>query len=137
MKVPSQCRILLSVLLLLGLLPLCCGCTKSVREHYTAAQFAEQDKDYTKALAEYEEVLKLVPDDPMANYGKAHALYELQRYAEAKPIFEHFLEQTYEERGSFQDVRYDAEFYRDKCKVALGEEVPQNQDTLPPPPMGE
>jgi tetratricopeptide (TPR) repeat protein len=113
------------------------GCYKSVREHYSAAQFAQSANDWGTALEEYNEVLKRVPDDSMALFGKARCLYELRRFEEAIPIFEQVLKNTDDEKAVFKQVRYDAEFYRDKCRVELGETIEQDKSTLPPPPMGE
>jgi hypothetical protein len=73
----------------------------------------------------------------MAQLGKARALYGLQRYAEALPLFEAFLTATEQQRREYDSERSDAAFYRDKCKLALGQEVPQDPEHIPPPPMGE
>ncbi len=113
------------------------SCEKSARMHYTAAQNAQGAGDWGTALTEYEAILAKLPDDAMATLGKGRALYELGRFEEALPFFEKFLEQTKSDPAIFKDERYDAEFYRDKCKQGLGQEVPQDPTHIPEPPMGE
>ncbi len=123
--------VLTAALLLLG------GCFENARTHYHNADFAMAAKDYTKALAEYEQVLKMQPGSKMGLLGKARALFELKRYAEAEPLFEEFLVKSEPEQGSYRGERKDAEFYRDRCKEQLGQEVKQDPSHIPPPPMGE
>ncbi|MCC7478225.1 tetratricopeptide repeat protein [bacterium] len=113
------------------------SCEKSARMHYTAAQNAQGAGDWVTALSEYEAILAMQPGDAMATLGKGRALYELRRFEEAIPLFEAFLEDTKNDPATFKDERYDAEFYRDKCKQELGQEVPQNPANIPEPPMGE
>lgn len=113
------------------------GCPTSVNARYHKGQDLLAGKQYQPALDEFNKILEKEPDGVMALFGKARCLYGLGKYSEALPAFEDFLKKTYEECDIYRDERYDAEFYRDKCKLALGEEVPQNPADIPPPPMGE
>jgi tetratricopeptide (TPR) repeat protein len=125
------------LLLALLLLVLGAGCDNSARAAMHNAEFAMAAQDFEKALGLYEKVLEKQPDSVMGLFGKARALYELKRYAEAKPLFEMFLTKTEVEQAQFRKERYDAEFYRDKCKQELGETVEADPSKIPPPPMGE
>lgn len=73
----------------------------------------------------------------MALFGKARCTYELGQYAAALALYEDFLSRSEEQQAIYRDERFDAEFYRDKCKQQLGQEVPQDPLEIPPPPMGE
>jgi tetratricopeptide (TPR) repeat protein len=113
------------------------GCPTSVNARYHRGQDLLAGKQYQPALDEFNKILEKEPDGVMALFGKARCLYGLGKFSEALPAFEDFLKKTYEQRDIYRHERYDAEFYRDKCKQALGEEVPQNPADIPPPPMGE
>jgi tetratricopeptide (TPR) repeat protein len=115
------------------------GCGESERASYQSGLRKMQARDYQGALDRFDYSLKQNPDSKSALYRKAYCLYKLGRHAEAKPLFEDFLRKTdnNEWTATFIDERRDAAFYRDKCKEALGEEVPQNQEAIPEPPMGE
>ena len=122
-------------LMLLGLL--LAGCNPDPTIHMHKAQNAFAGQQYGPALDEYNKVLELEPESRTALLGKGRSLYELKRYQEALDAFEKFLKLTEPERAAYRNERFDAEFYRDKCKQAMGEEVPQNPRNIPPPPMGE
>ena len=129
----------LLLVLLTAVLVLSClaACNKGSSMEYHQAQALLEGRQYGEALAKYDKVLAIEPQSKLAVYGKARCLFELKRYSEALPLFEQFLTATEEERAIYDDERYDAAFYRDKCKQALGQEVPQNPSHIPPPPMGE
>lgn len=132
---PALFGFMLAVLcaLLLG------GCREDERSTYQSGMARMQAQDYAGALAEFDKSLSLNPDSKSALFRKAYCLYKLDKHAEALPLFEDFLARTdnNEWTATFLDERKNAEFYRDKCKEALGQPVPQNQDAIPPPPMGE
>ena len=113
------------------------GCNKSARSLNHKAMMQMQDQDFAGALATYEEALQLEPDSKVLLFGKAEALYKLERYEEALPLFEEFIKKADPERAVYRDEIFDAEFYRDKCKQTLGETVEQDPDAIPPPRMGE
>ncbi len=125
--------LLICMLLLLG----CAGCNQSGRSLNHKAIMQMQDKDYAGALATYEEALKLEPDSKVLLFGKAEALYFLERYDEALPLLEDFLVKADAERAAYKEEIFDAKFYRDKCKQELGMPVEQNKEAIPPPRMGE
>jgi len=133
------CSLLLALLTAVLVLSCLASCSKgsSSSMEYHQAQALLEGRQFGEALAKYEKVLAIEPESKLAVYGKGRCLYELKRYSEALPLFEHFLTMTEEERAVYDDERYDAAFYRDKCKQALGQEVPQNPNDIPPPPMGE
>ena len=112
--------------LLLGLV----GCSKT-RLSYQQGLHHLQAQEYSEALEKFDLVLAVDPESNMALFGKARCLYGLSRYDEALPMFEQFLTQTENVRASYRDERFDAEFYRDKCKQELGIEVPQDPDAIP------
>lgn len=112
--------------LLLGLV----GCSKT-RYNYQQGMHHLQAQEYSEGLEKFELVLAADPESSMALFGKARCIYELTRYDEALPLFEQFLTQTEGVRASYRDERFDAEFYRDKCKQELGIEVPQDPDAIP------
>jgi tetratricopeptide (TPR) repeat protein len=118
-------------------LGLCSGCDRSAHGHYSSAQMKQAAGEFQPALDDYNKALEIEPQSHMALYGKAYCTYKLNKYSEALPLFEQFLKDTEAEMATYKDQRYDAEFYRDKCKQELGQEVPQNPCDIPPPPMGE
>ena len=122
-------RILLIICALVMLLGLA-ACNKT-RLTYQQGQHALQAQEYDNALAKFEEVLPGAEVSKQALIGKARCLYELERYDEALPLFEKFLTWTERVRAQYRDERYDADFYRDKCKQALGIEVPQDPEAIP------
>jgi tetratricopeptide (TPR) repeat protein len=125
--------------MVLGVVLLCAGCQETERSSYQSGMMKMQAQDYSGALAKFNYSLQKNPDSKSALYRKAYCLYKLGKHAEALPVFEDFLHKTdnNEWTATFIDERRDAEFYRDKCKEALGMEVPQNQEAIPEPPMGE
>ena len=127
----------IAILMCMAILFVSAGCNQSGRSLNHKAMMQMQDKDYAGALATYEEALKLEPDSKVLLFGKAKALYFLDRYDEALPLFEDFIVKADGERAAYKDEIYDAKFYRDKCKMELGIEVEQNPDAIPPPRMGE
>jgi len=128
--------VLLTAVLVLSCLAACNKASSSSME-YHQAQALLGGRQYGEALAKYDKVLSIEPESKLAVYGKARCLFELKRYSEALPLFEQFLTLTEEERAVYDNERWDAAFYRDKCKQALGQDVPQNPNDIPPPPMGE
>lgn len=94
------------------------------------------EHNFGEALAQFEKSLAANPEQQLALFYKGRCLFELDRYDEAIPVFEEFLSRTEEERAAFSDERYDAEFYRDKAKQELGQEVPQNEEAIPEERMG-
>jgi tetratricopeptide (TPR) repeat protein len=123
-------RLALAGLLLVWLVIALAGCNQE-RYDYSRGMALLQAQDYTGAIEKFDKVLGRDPDSSMALFGKARCLYELERYDEALPLFEQFITQTEEIRADYRDERYDAAFYRDKCKLALGMEVPQNEEAIP------
>lgn len=119
------------------LLLLATGCQPGARTLYQQGLRHLQAQEYGPALEKFEESLALEPTSNMALFGKGRALYALNRYEDALPVFEQFLSQTEPVRATYADERSDAEFYRDKCKQELGIEVPQDPSAIPPPRMGE
>ena len=117
-------------LLALALLAGTVSCNKA-RDLYHKGMAELQAQQYGPALEDFEASLALDPTSNMALFGKARCLYELRRFDEALPVFEQFLTQTEPDRATYGDQRFDAEFYRDKCKQELGQEVPQNKDAIP------
>jgi len=113
------------------------ACAGPERIHYQKAMDLMHGSNYGEALIEFDKVLNINPASNMALFGKARCLHQLNRFEDALPLFEQFLSQTDAERGTHRDERCDEEFYRDRCKQELGMEVPQNEDAIPPPPMGE
>jgi tetratricopeptide (TPR) repeat protein len=103
--------------------------TKRVAYHKGMAHL--QAQEYGPALDKFNSILAEDPEQKGATFGKARALYELGRYDEALPVFEQFLTMTEREKSVWKDQRFDAEFYRDKCKQELGMEVPQDPDAIP------
>lgn len=134
-------RRLLTGLVLAGgalwLLNAAAGCDGKGRMAYQRGMRLLQGQEYQPALEAFREARAADPDSVLALYGEARCLYELHRSQEALPLFEEFLLKTDSLRAQYSDERFDAEFYRDKCKQELGMEVPQNQENIPPPPMGE
>lgn len=126
----SALRVLVSAGVLVCLLLGLASCNKE-RLYYQQGLHHLQAQEYTEALAKFELVLAADPESNMALLGKARCLYELGRHDEALPLFEQFLTQTERVRASYRDERFDAEFYRDKCKQELGIEVPQDPDAIP------
>ena len=126
-----------SVLILLAAGLLLAACPSAGRMHYQKGMTQLQARQYGPALVEFDAALAAEPESRMALFGKARCLYELRRFEEALPLFEQFLADTERDRASFSDERFDAAFYRDRCKQELGMEVPQDPTHIPPPPMGE
>ena len=126
---------LLGGVLLLAML--LCGCPSAGRGDYQKGVRAYDDMDYQLALDHFDKALEQEPDGLMIKFGRAQALFKLERHEDALAAFETFLQDSESERASFRDERKDAAFYRDKCKQALGIEIEQNKDAIPPPPMGE
>lgn len=129
----SQLQRLAIYLLASGMIAMLLGlaaCNKP-RLAYQQGLQALQAQEYDEALAKFEEVLAAEPESNLALFGKARCLYELERYEEALPLFEQFLTWTENVRAKYRDERFDAEFYRDKCKQELGMEVPQNPEAIP------
>ncbi len=121
----------------LAVLNVCVGCPSAGRDAYQKGIRAYDAQEYQKSLDLFDKALESEPDSLMIMYGRAQALYKLQRYEDAIQAFETFIDKSESERASFQGERKDAAFYRDKCKEALGIEIEQNERAIPPPPMGE
>lgn len=132
-------RLTITVLLALLAAGLCllAACPTKARLPYQKGLTLFQAQNYGGALTEFEKSLQADPEQKLALYYKARCLYELERFDEALPDFEEFIARTEPERAVYSDERYDAEFYRDKCKLELDQEVPQNEEAIPPPRMGE
>ena len=115
------------------------GCKPSERTLYQQGMERMQAQQYQDAADKFDASLKLNPNSKSALYRKAYCLYKLGKFADALPLFEQFLTETdnNEWTATFVNERKDAEFYRDKSKLALGQDVPQNPADIPPPPMGE
>jgi tetratricopeptide (TPR) repeat protein len=129
-------RKLLAILFIL-LSAACASCHDTARTLNSKASMQLQAQDFAGALANYEKGLQLEPESKVLLFGKAEALFKLERYAEALPLFEEFITKASTERTAYSDELFDAEFYRDKCKQELGQTVEQNPDAIPPPRMGE
>jgi len=123
-------RLMFAGLLLAWLVAALAGCNPE-RYDYSRGMALLEVQDYNGAIEKFDKVLARDPASNMALFAKARCLYELERYEEALPLFEQFITQTEEIRASYRDERYDAAFYRDKCKLALGMEVPQNEEAIP------
>jgi tetratricopeptide (TPR) repeat protein len=127
--------LLMAAAVLLALM--CTACNESARSLNHKAMLQMEDKDFTGALASYEKGLQKEPASRVLLLGKAKALFELQRYEEALPLFEDFITKAEPDRATYKDDIFDAEFYRDKCKQELGQTVEQNKEAIPPPRMDE
>jgi tetratricopeptide (TPR) repeat protein len=124
--------------LALGAVMMCAlGCPTSPTARFHEAQTLQVAQQFGPAIAEYDKILAKDPKSNMAIFGKAYCEYKLNKYSEALALYEQFLTQTESEVATYKSERYDAEFYRDKCKQALGQDVPQDPAEIPPPPMGE
>ena len=128
---------LVTAIAITALTALASGCPTSPTARFHEAQALQVDQQFAPAIAEYDKILAKDPKSNMAIFGKAYCLYKLNKYSDALPLYEQFLTQTESEVATYKSERYDAEFYRDKCKQALGQDVPQNPADIPPPPMGE
>lgn len=113
------------------------GCNPDPTIQMRKGQALLDGRQYGPAINEFDKVLAAQPDNKGALLGKARSLYMLKKYQEALALFEKFIADTESERALYRNDRFDAEFYRDKCKQALGETVEQNPLHIPPPPMGE
>jgi len=133
----STIRVAAAAALLIAAAVLLAGCPSKGRAAYQNAMLHLQAQEYQPALDDFRKSLAAEPDNYMALFGEARALYELKQYQQALPLFEQFLTKTDRDRATYSSERDDAEFYRDKCKLELGIEVPQNPADIPPPPMGE
>lgn len=92
-----------AIALILLMVPLWAGCSKSAADMYKAeikkhpnspkahidyAYYLETEgKKYEEAIKEYDAALKLRPGDYLAANNKAHLLFELGNYGEAVKIF--------------------------------------------------
>jgi len=120
-------------IMVVALVLVACGlmsCNKA-RAHYQNGMAKLHASQFGEALENFEAALVEDPASNMALFGKARSLYELKRFDEALPCFEQFITQTESVRATYSDERFDAEFYRDKCKLELGIEVPQDPDAIP------
>jgi len=126
--------ILLSAMVLITMV--LTGCPASSRLPYQKGMTLMQAGNFGGAMEQFELSLEADPTQRMPLFGKARCLYELGEYQNALAAFEQFLTDTHPERARFDSERFDAEFYRDKCKIELGIEVPQNPDNIPPERMG-
>jgi tetratricopeptide (TPR) repeat protein len=133
----STIRVAAAAAVLIAAAALLAGCPSKGRAAYQNAMLHLQAQEYQPALDDFRKSLAAEPDNYMALFGEARALYELKQYQEALTAFEQFLTQTDSDHATYKSERDDAEFYRDKCKQQLGIEVPQNPADIPPPPMGE
>lgn len=113
------------------------ACPSSGRDTYQKALRQYDANNYPAALELFDKATEQEPESVMIMYGRALTLYKLERYEEAITAFETFLEKSESVRKDYRDERSDAAFYRDKCKLALGMELEQNEEAIPPPPMGE
>ncbi|MCH7472626.1 tetratricopeptide repeat protein [bacterium] len=121
-----------SCLVLLG------ACPSAGRGHFKKGDLLFQQQNYGGALIEFEAALEAEPESKMALFKMARCLYKLNRFEDALAAYEKFLSATDgEDRATYQKERWDAAFYRDRCKQELGIEVPQDPSAIPPPPMGE
>lgn len=133
-----RCIYLIYVMLAAGaMLASLPGCPRSPNALFHQAQVQQTTQQFDQALATYDKVLAKDPQSLMALFGKARCTYELGRYDEALALYEDFLTRSEEQKAIYRDERYDAEFYRDKCKQQLGQAVEQDPTKIPPPPMGE
>jgi tetratricopeptide (TPR) repeat protein len=128
---------LLTTLALGAVMACVAGCPTSPTARFHEAQALQVDQQFGPAIAEYDKILAKDPKSNMALFGKAFCTYKLNKYSEALALYEQFITQTESEPATYKSERFDAEFYRDKCKQALGQDVPQNPADIPPPPMGE
>ena len=130
---------MLGFVLCLALFATTGGCDDTERSSYQKGLALMQAKDYSGAEAKFDYSLSKNPDSKSALYRKAYCIYKQGKHAEALPLFEDFLGKTdnNEWTATFIDERRDAQFFRDKCKLALGQEVPQDPNNIPEPPMGE
>ena len=131
----SMARRTLLILTLLVSLSLFASCPTESRMPYQKGIRLYEAQNYGEALTEIEKSLAEDPEQNLALFYKARCLYELERYEEAIPAFEEFLSRTQTDRTAYGDERFDAEFYRDKAKQELGQEVPQNEEAIPEPRM--
>ena len=107
------------------------ACPDSSRLPYQKGMALMQAQEYGPALDKFDESLAADPDLKMPLFGRARCLYQLDRFEEALEAYEKFLVATQQERTKYGDERFDAEFYRDKCKLELGQEVPQDPEAIP------
>jgi tetratricopeptide (TPR) repeat protein len=125
------------IAIILMLLCMAAACPSSGRDTYQQALRKYDASDYPAALALFDKAAELEPESVMIMYGRALTLYKLERFEEAISAFDTFIDKSEPVREDYRDERSDAAFYRDKSRLALGQELEQNEEAIPPPPMGE
>jgi len=109
----------LLVLLILGEF---LSCSTPARNEYVKGLDLQDAGRYAEALEHYEKGLKYEPDSPLLNFRKGECLAKLERWKEAKEAFEKFMRITEKEASSWQEERWEAEFYIKKATQELGED---------------
>ena len=98
------------------------SCSTPARNAYIKGLGLQDAGRYVEALEYYEKGLKYEPDSPLLNFRKGECLAKLQRWKEAKETFEKFMQITEKDASSWQEERWEAEFYIKKATQELGED---------------
>lgn len=112
------------------------SCSSQERNHYILGKNLQAAKSYEAALAEFEKGLEKDPDSILLTYEKARTLYLMEKWADAMPVYERFLELTDKLKETYGNERWDAEFNIKRCKQHLGlptEDEPENGENSETP----
>ncbi len=115
------------------------SCSSPSRNHFVLGKNLQAAKSYEAALAEFEKGLQRDPDSILLTYEKARTLYMMQKWADALPVYERFLELTDKLKETYGNERWDAEFNIKRCKQHLGmpaEEPPDGENGDSPSETG-
>jgi tetratricopeptide (TPR) repeat protein len=107
----------IAILLALGVLA---ACSATSRDYYVKGKDLMITKDYTGALAAFNQGLESDPESPLLTYEKARALYNLERWQEAMDVLKRFQELTDAQKSSYANERWNADFWIKKCEEHLG-----------------
>lgn len=114
-------RIFSALVLILYIFGQFLSCSSPARNAYIKGLEHEQAGRYAEALKYFEKGLGYEENSPVLTFHKGRCLAKLERWAETKDTFEKFLELTKDNQDSWQEERWEAEFYVKKAKQMLGE----------------
>lgn len=115
------------------------SCSSQSRNHYILGKNLQATKSYEAALVEFDKGLQKEPDSVLLTYEKARTLYIMEKWADALPVYERFLELTDKLKETYGNERWDAEFNIKRIKQHLGqptEEVPAGENSDSPSETG-